>query len=249
MDQNTEKQPVFSIITVTFNHFEGLKKTYKSITNQSLKSHEWIVIDGNSSDETKKWLKTAKAHWVSEPDKGLYDAMNKGIERATGQYLLFLNSGDTLADAQNLEQIRRTIENSKPDFIYGDAYEGDFLKRTKPHTKIARGMFTHHQAMLYKRSAIGKLRYDLKYKIAADYDFTARFLKNTKHALYCEIPICIFEIGGLSQTNANQARKEEARIRSALGLGSPLFNMITTVRQIIAQIIKTKTPWLYRIMR
>lgn len=249
MDQNTEKQPLFSLITITLNNIEGLQKTYNSVQNQTLKGYEWLAIDGNSSDGTKEWLKTVPATAISEADNGIYDAMNKGIERAKGKYILFLNAGDTIAGPETLHKIADTIKNDRPDFIYGDSYEDKHYKRARAHKHIARGMITSHQAMLYRRATIGNLRYSADYKIAADYDFTARFLSAAKNALYCQFPICNFESGGLSQNNAAAARTEESQIRKALGLGSPLESAFTTARQTLAQFIKTKVPALYRIMR
>ena len=175
MDQDIEKQTLFTHITVALNNIEGVQKTYNSIQNQTLKNYEWLVIDGNSSDSTKEWLKTAPANWISEVDKGIYDAMNKGIERASGEYLLFLNAGDTLATSETLEKITQKLSKNKPDFIYGDAYEGNHYKRAKSHKHIARGMVTNHQAMLYRRKNIKK-RNANKFSSASKEEDSAPFI-------------------------------------------------------------------------
>ena len=84
---------LFSIITICWNNLTELKKTFQSVDLQSCKDFEWIVIDGNSKDGTKEWLeKNTLANWISEPDGGIYDAMNKGIDKASGEYLIFMNS-------------------------------------------------------------------------------------------------------------------------------------------------------------
>jgi putative colanic acid biosynthesis glycosyltransferase len=151
-----------SIITVTLNNCDGLKKTAQSITYQTFKDFEWIIIDGNSTDGTKKFLKNCEANIISETDDGLYDAMNKGMKRAKGQYLLFLNAGDIFASASTLDNIYNQA-NDDTDFIYGDAleiYHGrDIYKHARPHEFALSGMFTHHQSMLYRRAAIENLRY------------------------------------------------------------------------------------------
>ncbi|MEM9470254.1 MAG: glycosyltransferase, partial [Pseudomonadota bacterium] len=102
------RAPYFSIITVTKNNFEGLKQTAFSIDAQrheEWSDFEWIVIDGNSEDGTQDFLKKTKALWFSQPDHGLYDAMNKGLDRANGIYVLFMNAGDIFADNNTLEVI------------------------------------------------------------------------------------------------------------------------------------------------
>ena len=100
----------FSIITICFNNLEELKYTYKTIKDQGFSDFEWIVVDGNSQDGTKEWLEKVNANkWVSEKDKGIYDAMNKGIEMATGEYLVFMNSGDGFYSDSVLQQVSEKI--------------------------------------------------------------------------------------------------------------------------------------------
>lgn len=249
MKRNTEKKPFLSIITVTKNNISGLQKTHKSIKNQTLKNFEWWVIDGASDDGTKDWLQTVNTNFLHEPDNGIFDAMNKGIERAAGQYLLFLNAGDQLAAEDTLENIFKNTKCRMPDFIYADSYEDNVLKKAKSHTQISRGMVTHHQAMLYHSAKLESLRYDLEYKIAADYDFTIKFIRMAKTHQHLPFPICIFETGGISQTQANFGRAEEHKIRKTLNIGTPLSRACTLMRQRLAHFIKVNLPNLYRIMR
>ncbi len=243
--------PLFSIITVTCNNLAGLKRTSKSIEEQSVQNYEWIVIDGASDDGSVDWLTPSKADWVSEPDGGIYHAMNKGIKRCNGQYLLFLNAGDILAEKNVLENLAQEISNepTSPDFVYGDSLEG--RKNNKPtrkparsHTNILSGMFTHHQAMLYKREALRNLRYSLLYDIASDYDFTARFLKQTKRVLYWPRPICVFEPGGVSQKKALQGRAEQFQIRKNLGTKDSV-NAFIFIAQTITWNFRKLFPSLY----
>src|SRR5690606_1825584 len=97
------------LITVTKDNLFGLQVTAQSIQAQSEKDYEWIVIDGASTDGTQDYLQSAPAAWISETDRGIYDAMNKGIERATGRYVLFLNAGDMLSDPDILSTLARII--------------------------------------------------------------------------------------------------------------------------------------------
>lgn len=163
-----------SIITVCKNNKEGLIRTWESVQLQETKDWEWIVIDGVSVDGTLSFLNELsdpKVNYISEPDKGLYDAMNKGIERSSGQYLMFLNSGDQLQNPNVINVIKHSAtQNEFPDFLYGDSYEmtpfNDLrYKRARSYRTVWYGMFTHHQAMVYKRSSIGCIRYRLEYPI------------------------------------------------------------------------------------
>lgn len=172
--------PKISIITICLNNLDGLKKTHSSIQKQTQAPFEWIVIDGGSKDGTEKFLKSIKPKfWVSEADHGIYDAMNKGIQKAKGDYILFLNAGDRLFNSKILSIISTLIDKNLPDFIYGDSHEGKHYKKARNHKNIAWGMFTHHQSMIYKRSILDGLYFHTNYEIAADYDFTIRFLKRS----------------------------------------------------------------------
>jgi len=241
--------PLFTIATVTLNNLQGIEKTWNSIQEQTFKDYEWLVQDGDSNDESLNVLKNTDAITQSKEDSGIYDAMNQLIERAKGEYVLFLNAGDALASPETLSMIKDNLK-SKPDFLYGDALEeGEnsqtHLKPARAHEKIALGMFTHHQSMLYRRDAIGKLKYDESYTIAADYDFTARFLKNTKNIQYINEPICIFEPGGVSQQQTKLGREEQFQIRKALKLCNPIQNHIITMLQGMNMLFRGITPNLY----
>jgi putative colanic acid biosynthesis glycosyltransferase len=243
MTENTGNKPFLSIITVTRNNARGVQRSYISMRNQSLQDFEWIVIDGNSSDNTCDFLQKTNATWISEPDRGIYDAMNKGIERINGRYVLFLNAGDLLARNDIIAEIFTAAQND-PDFIYGDAYEMDTYKTARTPT-IKHGMFTHHQAMIYKADKITDLRYNLEHEIAADYEFTARFLQQNPNALYIPRAICDFEPGGISQQKASQGRAEQQQIRKDLGLCSQIENGIITAAQACLWSFRENCPSLY----
>lgn len=169
--------------------------------------------------------------------------MNKGIEKATGDYLLFLNAGDILAESGILAKIAARIGSE--DFIYGDSIESGYQKPARSHKNILSGMVTHHQAMLYKRQTIGSLRYDPSYKIAADYKFTLEFLKKTGKALYCPFPICIFEPGGLSQRQVRLGRNEQFRARRELNACSLPLNAALYVLQTLLMGLRQNCPAAY----
>ena len=237
--------PLFSIITITFNNRNGLRHTALSVQSQTYADYEWIIIDGQSTDGTQSdFINYPSARITSEPDSGIYDAMTKGIDRATGDYIIFMNAGDVFADKYTVGKIAAECI-TQPDFIYGDSQEDNQQKRARHHSKINWGMNTHHQAMLYSRRLLTGLRYDLNYKISADYDFTLRFLKIAKNIVYIPVPICIFELGGVSQTNVTLGRNEQFTARQKNKSCSVFGNHIIRIGQMIRYAIRKHLPKLY----
>jgi len=211
-----------SVITVVLNDCSGMPGTLISVNQQTYNDKEYIVIDGGSTDGTMDIIRQHKA-WidclVSERDQGLYDAMNKGIIRATGEYLCFINSGDCFVSEKTLQQIADYILVNKPDYLYGDALIRDgtrlLYKKARSHRLAWYGMFTNHQSMVYRRDVIlaNMLLYDTTYKIAADYEFTVRFLKFAHKVGYIPQAFSIFLKGGLSEQRMEDGAKEAGRVR------------------------------------
>jgi putative colanic acid biosynthesis glycosyltransferase len=246
---------MISIITVTYNNLQGLRNTAESITAQTVQNYEWIVIDGGSTDGSKEFLEQTNALFTSEPDHGIYDAMNKGLERITGDYIIFLNGGDQFAEKKTLEKLYQEIEQqNQPDFIYGPALEERLgyepVQKPAIETKfLFWGMITHHQAMLYKSIIARNLIYNTSYKIAADYDFTRRFLNHSKTVHMTLYPICLFEAGGLSQQAVKQGRQEQFDIRRQLKITSAVLNYGIYFLQSAVMFLRQKAPGLYWFLR
>jgi len=247
---------LYSIITVTYNNLGGLQRTADSLRAQSFQGFEWLVIDGGSDDGSIAYLEDINAPYISEPDDGIYDAMNKGIERAEGFYVLFLNAGDVLASDTTFSELAGYIEElqSTPDFIYGDSLEEipgkePAYKPSRAYKSAAYGMFTHHQAMFYRRETIDDLRYDTAYKIAADYKFTLQFLDKGGNVVYFPKALCLFESGGISQQNAALGRDEQFRIRRDLGTVRPWKNCMIMAKQRIIWTLRRIFPKLYWLIK
>jgi glycosyltransferase involved in cell wall biosynthesis len=185
-----------SIITVTYNAASVLKRTLDSVKAQSWQQIEHLIIDGASKDETISMAETYKAQCpyevviLSEPDKGLYDAMNKGLRLATGNYLVFLNAGDTLHAANTLETIVRSAQ-PLPGVLYGDTAitdeQGNFLhlRRLRPPKKLTwksfrQGMLVCHQAFYALTDIAKDLPYDSRYRYSADVDWCIRVMKEAQ---------------------------------------------------------------------
>ena len=188
-----------SIITVTYNAASVLQRTLDSVKEQSCHQIEHLIIDGASKDDTISMVEAYKAQCpyevvvLSEPDKGLYDAMNKGLRLATGDYLVFMNAGDTLHANDTLETIVSSLQtvNKQPGVIYGDTAvtdgEGKFLylRRLRPPKQLSwrsfrQGMLVCHQAF-YALTAIAKdIPYDLHYRYSADVDWCIKVMKEAE---------------------------------------------------------------------
>jgi putative colanic acid biosynthesis glycosyltransferase len=246
---------MFSIVTITYNNLVGLKKTATSVIEQTCKDYEWIIIDGASTDGTQDYLDDLKVSYSSEPDKGIYDAMNKGLARAHRQYIVFMNAGDIFAASNTLDLVKSAIEKTgHPDLLYGPALESrpDSETGHKSPLRIkflAWGLPTHHQALYYKTSLAKAQSYNTYYKIAADYDFTCRFMKQTKTVHIVSFPLCLFEPGGLSQQQVKAGRLEQYYIRKKLNICSPLKNNIIYALQTLSMTVRQISPHLYWTLR
>ena len=217
--------PLISIVTVTYNAESELPITLKSISSQTFHNFEHIVVDGASSDNTVPLVKDAaipNSFLISEPDKGLYDAMNKALDLASGEYILFLNAGDAFYDDTILAKYARAAENL-PDIIYGDTVivnvEGDIIG--KRHLSVpqqlefrsfAKGMLICHQAFMVKRELTGK--YDLSYRFSADYDWCVECIRKSspEKCVNLNTATIRFLQAGISDKNKIKSLKERFRI-------------------------------------
>ncbi len=239
----------FSIITVTKDNLAGLQKTYASLPASNSSLWEWIVIDGASSDGTKTWLETQSgSRFVSEPDGGIYDAMNKGLSMAEGSYIIFLNAGDTLTERDMLTKIHRNAQNNMADILYGDALDDGVYKPARSHHAAHFGLFTHYPAIIFNHKLIQDMQHDTDYLIAADYDFTLRALQKANHVTYLPFAIADFESGGLSQRLTQLGRQEQFQIRRRLGSSLPI-NITVYCRQFMALMLKQACPPFYWLLR
>lgn len=186
------KLPLISIITITYNAAETLPLTMLSVAEQSCSDFEHLIIDGASSDNTiliARQMGTPTLRIISEPDKGLYDAMNKGLRQARGKYVLFLNAGDRFHSSESLDLYAAAAKSKTPDIIYGDTDIVDARgRRIGPRhlsapailtlDSFSRGMLICHQAFMV-RKAIAP-RYDTDFRFSADYDWTIRCIKASR---------------------------------------------------------------------
>lgn len=202
-----------SIITINFNNCNGLQTTIKSIIAQTLRDFEWIVIDGGSSDGSRELIEQYSnylSYWVSEPDKGVYDAMNKGIEVAHGDYIIFMNSGDCFASHNVLSDV---VDDLDGDIIAGWVKEDKTGIVRKPPVELTLRHLFHnnipHQAEFIRRGLFEEIAmYSEDLKVIADYEFNIRAaLQDCNYKTINKI-VAIVEPGGISNTEISLMNRE-----------------------------------------
>ena len=219
-------QPNFSIITVTFNEESFLERTILSVLDQTYPRVEYIVVDGASKDGTLAIIERYDkriSRWISEPDKGLYDAMNKGMKMATGDYLCFLNAGDMFYEPETLQKMVDSIQSQSelPDVLYGHTVlvdeSGHFkrMRRLEPPEELnwksfRQGMLVCHQAFFAKR--IIAVDYDLSFRYSADQDWCIRTMKKADNLFNTHLTLIRYLEEGMSTRNRKESLKERFQI-------------------------------------
>lgn len=207
-----------SIITINYNNLVGLKKTTQSILSQSYNGYEWIVIDGGSDDGSREFLTKYNAniaYWCSEKDNGIYNAMNKGIVKAQGDYVLFLNSGDYLYDESVLSKV--FCNDIDADILYGNAY---FLYKKHPRVWIYDDTLTlkrlyeysiNHQSTFIRTVLLKECGYDESYKIAADWKRFVEWFQEGKIFKHIPIIVSVYDTTGISTKHCDMVLEERDR--------------------------------------
>jgi glycosyltransferase involved in cell wall biosynthesis len=216
---------LISIITVNFNNEKGLKKTVSSVLSQTFAEFEYIIIDGGSNDGSKAYLESiesALSYWVSEPDKGIYNAMNKGIQVAQGDYVLFLNSGDHFYTKDALQHFKSYImQPDAKDIYYGDiaVVSDKAWVKTYP-TTLNFAYFVKdtlpHPASLIKRSCFKDVLYDEQLKIVSDWKFfMIGICKKAYTYKHIDDVISTFYVDGISSNEPQLVQQEKAQVLNA----------------------------------
>lgn len=199
------QRPLISIITVVLNSVETIERTINSIINQSFADYEYIIIDGGSNDGTLDIIRKYSNYisfWISESDKGIYDAMNKGIAHAKGQYIGILNSDDWYV-TNSLSAVANQIQNNPNiDIIYGNVLgyysESNIVVANSDHTKLCKGNSIGHSAAFVRKECYLKRNYKINYKIGADYDFFLWCLVSNYTFMKIDENISYFTYNGVS---------------------------------------------------
>jgi glycosyltransferase involved in cell wall biosynthesis len=215
-----------SIVTINLNNKEGLEKTLSSVFGQSFSDFEFIIIDGGSADGSLEIIKHNPEninYWVSEKDNGIYDAMNKGMQQASGNYIMFLNSGDALSNKSVIENCIINIDQA-PGF---DIYYGDMIivnDRNNPHPNYCRYPdeidlqflkkdTLNHQASLFKADLFREFGlYPASFRLAADYWLYLSAILRNKKFRHLSFPMVDYDLSGVSAAHNNLYKEEKQKI-------------------------------------
>lgn len=223
-----------TIITINRNNAVGLEKTMKSVLSQSCLDIDYVVVDGASTDDSVDAIKRFstqfgnRLRWVSEPDNGIYNAMNKGIGMATGEYVEFLNSGDCLVDESVIERMYIALEQrGYPSILYGN------MLKSMPDGKVIRdrcfagqemsflGFYNatlNHSPALIRRSLFDKYGlYDESLKIVSDWKwYLQAIILGEENPVYTDLDVTLFDMTGISETNKELGKKERMKVLAEL---------------------------------
>jgi glycosyltransferase involved in cell wall biosynthesis len=260
--KNNIQHPKISVVTVVFNNVDRIEETILSVACQQYANVEHIVIDGGSTDGTVDVIRRYEnrlSAWVSEPDKGIYDAMNKGIGRATGEWINFMNSGDRFESATALSFFYDAVPDV--DVLYGDAiveYPGfkTMMKRT-PVTKMWKRLPFCHQATFVRGSLMKEFRFDTRYRMSSDFDLIYRLYLAGKVFKYVNRLICYFDFttgASISNQFLSLSERKDSVLRHSYSVGKWIYyEAITAVLSVSAytKMIfgKELTEWVTRLLR
>ena len=243
--------PLISIITVCLNDGKYLEETIKSVINQTYSNIEYIIIDGGSTDNTIDIIKKYESkidYWLSESDKGIYDAMNKGISLAKGKWINFMNAGDTFYQADTIEKVFVKKYN-EIDFIYGDCeiiYNSEFSRVQKAGEikNLWKGMVFSHQSSYIHSDYHKENKYSLNYNIAGDFEFFYNTLKKNKNFKYSNNIISIMDVNGLSDGNRFKSIRQMHQITNDNGfsLKYNVYYLYLYIDQFIRKVVKICLP-------
>lgn len=256
-----------SIISINKDNCQGLQRTIDSVLSQTWHGFEWIVIDGDSTDGSKELLELYDNKidfWCSEPDKGIYNAMNKGVAHANGDYLLFLNSGDSLADKDVVGML--CTQEWKSDVISGQVIRMDNGRPLRTYDEdVLMQLYTdtlNHQGSLIRRDLLVKRPYDEGLRIVSDWKFGLEtILYDNATVEYTDIVVAVQDVTGISFTETESKNRERQECLNII-LPPPLHKTLENYKRMridYRQLRKTpevrrltfmkqRTPWLFKMV-
>lgn len=219
----TRQAPLFSVITVCWNAGDLLRPTMESVRRQSCRDYEYLIIDGASTDTTADVVRSYGAlvtTYVSEPDKGIYDAMNKGVRLARGEWIYFLNANDFFANELVLAHVAEKLALiPDAELVYGDVYHRtDFSSELYRFDWLNRHnlRLEHlcHQAVFARKRLFEEIGcFDLQYRINADYDWLLKVFQRGLNTRYLGFPVASYDLGGISSRDPESVARERQLVR------------------------------------
>ena len=246
-----DSKPLISLITVVFNGEKYLEQTIQSVLDQTYRNIEYIIVDGQSTDRTLDIIKNYESQiskWVSEPDKGLYDAMNKGVRMASGEIIGIINSDDWFEPEAVQLIVDTYLAHPKKKIFHGDRFDvlQNGTKRTKPfHPSRLKflfyGMTYNHPSMFVHRDIYEKNIYNTHLRALSDYEFVLKnLLKNPEVFIYIPISYVNYRLDGLSgRMSTKKILQEGYTARKNAGLGK-IQNAISFIFRALVRFIQLK---------
>lgn len=238
-------KPLISIITVVYNDVNNIKKTILNVANQIYNNFEYIVIDGGSTDGTAEIIKKYENkidYWLSERDKGIYDAMNKGIDLARGDWVNFMNSGDRFYSRFVLKSLFVGQKYKNVQIIYGNhqvIYPNGNLKIVKPGLlkNLWKGTQFCQQSSFVKIKCLKKIKFNTKKKISADFQFYYTAWKNNIKFKFVDLNVVKFKAGGISDLNRIQSVLERWEVIEKT-MKNNIFYSLLIIKEILKTLVK-----------
>lgn len=218
---NHQRKPLISVVTVCYNAVNEIEKTMLSVLNQTYDNIEYIVIDGGSKDGTVDIIKKHEhrlAYWVSEPDGGIFFAMNKSLNHVTGNWIIFMNAGDILVDNHVIESSFEKEYDDQVGVVFGTTMTVKGEMRMLPFiysNKKYKPMGICHQSLFVRSELAKDIKFDLSYKVAADYNMIMQIYKKAYCFIDLKMPVSMFDLTGYSAQNSKAQMEEVAKICGA----------------------------------
>jgi glycosyltransferase involved in cell wall biosynthesis len=249
-----QSQPLVTVVTVVYNGEASVEETIQSVIGQTYSSVQYILIDGGSTDKTLEIVDRYKDKIdivVSGPDKGIYDAMNKGLALAKGTWINFMNVGDRFYDSKTLESVFSLPALDEFSIIYGNhevLYDaGKRMKYPASLNQLWKGMTIQHQSIFVKTERLKNRPFDLSYKYAADFDLVYDCFKNGEKFLYIDQCMSTVSALGVSETNSIKTYREFGEVvlkYEKNALRYRLYYKQLLLKRKLIELIKTRFPWI-----
>lgn len=231
--------PLISIITVVYNCVNTLEETIISVINQDFDNFEYIIIDGGSTDGTIEVIKKYEERinlWVSEPDKGIYDAMNKGVKLANGEFIQFLNASDVFVNSNTLYSVSKHLKMKATISLFGYLIDNKKYQSNLSFWSLLRGM-PCHQAMFYKREYLSKFPLNIKFKYSADYHNLINGIFSHSCMVFDET-VVVYDTNGISSNPLVKKNIRMERLKAVFTSNLPIFWKIPMLVYNVLRLIK-----------
>lgn len=213
------EKPIISVITVAKNCAPLLAGTLESVDRQTCERFEYIVVDGASTDGSTDVIRKSGRvdKWISEPDSGIYDAMNKGARLAEGEWILYMNAGDTFASPEVLSLLEQAaVENPDADVIYGDMLrcgdDGSEVLRTASDSLKSHRLAFCHQSVMCRRSDMLEFPFDISHRFSADFKFFKILQREKRKFVHVGFPVAKFDTSGISTRQRSKGLADNMKV-------------------------------------